>query len=457
MTHPTSQPNVTPESEAHCRDAFNAVRRYLHNPQVATSDVKALVDEFGREFPGSPLLRKLRMKYFFHRVLNGHRFRKVQPVEVGMQYMGARADAAFRPDSSDVLLISHEMSLTGAPRALLTLAIELKSKGFRPVMFTIRGGGMIAEAESHGIPVVANLQQVLKSTVFTQSEPSMLVRFMRSFPVIVYNTLETMISLSLVDVPGARRIGWIHESEGAYRDYDGNRDLDRLIARFDDIFIVGDFARSHALKRSPLAAGFRNLYYGVEALPPGIAAGSERFDDGRVHLLIAGSVGKRKGHHVLLQALAMLDRETLEAVHIHIAGDSLKPRLTRSLVKAGKGSVTYEGTMSHDALLKLFGRVDALLCPSLDDPMPIVCTEAFQLGVPVLVSDHTGTASFIRDGENGYLTTAGDPRSLADGIKRIVADRSRLRDIGAAAANIYADNFSMEEFGRRVNEIFGVK
>lgn len=40
----------------------------------------------------------------------------------------------------DVLLVSHEMSLTGAPRALLTLAVELKAVGYNPVIFALKTG-----------------------------------------------------------------------------------------------------------------------------------------------------------------------------------------------------------------------------------------------------------------------------------------------------------------------------
>jgi len=436
------------------KDAFNAIRRYLHNPQVTTADVKALCDEFCRTYHGNRLCRKLRMKYLFHRVLMGHKYHRTKPFTYGLDFMAERVQSHSAADPRDILLISHEMSLTGAPRALLTLGIALKKAGFRPAILTLRNGDLIAEAEARQIPVVADISSVLKSSIMPSDRGSELCRFIQSFPTIFYNTLEAMMLFTLIPAPGARKLGWIHEAEGAYHDFNNNNDFGKFISQFDDIFIVGDFARSHAVKRSPLAENFKNLYYGVEPLDDNICQSKHTFLDGRIHILMAGSLNRRKGHYVLAEALGMLDDATLDAIHIHVVGSALKTNLAQKLKAAGKGAVSCPGEMPHDELMRLFASMDALLCPSLDDPMPIVCTEAFQLGVAVLVSDHTGTASFIRDGKNGFLVKAGDAQSLADGIKRIVAMRNRLPQIGDAARSIYEDNFRMEAFEQHVKEIF---
>lgn len=75
--------------------------------------------------------------------------------------------------------------------------------------------------------------------------------------------------------------------------------------------------------------------------------------------------------------------------------------------------------MEHEQLLQLFANVDIALSPSLDDPMPIVCTEAMALEKGVIVSENTGTASFIENGKkNGYKVPAGDPVALAEAIEK---------------------------------------
>lgn len=438
------------------KKAFNVVKRYFHNPQVSNADARMLLDEFCRIYPGSPLLRKLRLKHLFHRILGGHKYHDVGQFALNTDMIAQRIASSKPADPRDVLLVSHEMSLTGAPRALLTLAVTLKRLGYRPVILTCRKGDLIAEADAEGITVVGDLTAVLTHMLHPSDTESQLSRFIQSFPTVLYNTIDTMISFSLIPTrSGTRKLGWIHEAEGAYSHFDGDiKGFNDFIRSFDDIFIVGDFARSHAVKHSELANRFKNLFYGVTPIDKSLFIPTQTASDGYLHMLIAGSICRRKGHHILQQALRMLDRSTLSAIRIHVVGAPMDTGIAKKLSKEDNATVICHGEMAHDELMQLFPRMDLLLCPSLDDPMPIVCTEAFQLGIPVLVSDHTGTASFIRDGENGFIVNAGDASSLADGLRRVVAKRADLKAIGAAAFEIYNNNFSFESFSKRLSQIF---
>ena len=101
----------------------------------------------------------------------------------------------------------------------------------------------------------------------------------------------------------------------------------------------------------------------------------------------------------------------------------------------------------------MFTNVDIALSPSLDDPMPIVCTEAMALEKGVIVSENTGTASFIENGKNGYKVPAGDPLALAEVIERMVLYKDKLPMLGKAARKIYDDNFTMEIFEKNIKAL----
>ena len=108
--------------------------------------------------------------------------------------------------------------------------------------------------------------------------------------------------------------------------------------------------------------------------------------------------------------------------------------------------VNYLGEMNHSDLLNFLSSVDVLLCPSLDDPMPIVCTEAMMFSKPVIVSTNTGTASFIQEGVNGYVVKAGDAEELAKAIERAVVEKDKLTEMGKQARLVYEQNFTFEKF-----------
>ena len=90
--------------------------------------------------------------------------------------------------------------------------------------------------------------------------------------------------------------------------------------------------------------------------------------------------------------------------------------------------------------------------PSLDDPMPIVCTEAMMLSKPIIVSDHTGTASLIKEGESGFVVQAGNPQSLANAIKISVNNKEKLAAMGKQARTVFEQYFTNNIFRNQVKE-----
>ena len=125
--------------------------------------------------------------------------------------------------------------------------------------------------------------------------------------------------------------------------------------------------------------------------------------------LFVGSGFERKGLAVALRALAKCAGDYCLLV---IGADK---RMGRYKALAKKLAITdrvyFLGV--KQGVSDYYGAADALLLPTLYDPFPNVCTEAFASGLPVITSDHCGAAELITDGENGYVADALDVDALA--------------------------------------------
>jgi len=125
--------------------------------------------------------------------------------------------------------------------------------------------------------------------------------------------------------------------------------------------------------------------------------------------LFVGSGFERKGLAVALRALAKCAGDCCLLV---IGADK---RMGRYKALAKKLAITdrvyFLGV--KQGVSDYYGAADALLLPTLYDPFPNVCTEAFASGLPVITSDHCGAAELITDGENGYVADALDVDALA--------------------------------------------
>ena len=102
--------------------------------------------------------------------------------------------------------------------------------------------------------------------------------------------------------------------------------------------------------------------------------------------------------------------------------------------------------------LKILKCMDFYISPSLSEGLPISLLEAFAAGVPVIATEIPGNKDILRNSAFGVLSDPGSPKSLAQGIQKMLALSERERNIIAQNAfNRVKDNFSVATM---VNETF---
>ena len=144
-----------------------------------------------------------------------------------------------------------------------------------------------------------------------------------------------------------------------------------------------------------------------------------------------------KGQDVLLEALALLDRDdvVLELVGATLPKDgryaaSLRARAARPDLS---GRVRFLGHVEDP--LDVMRDWSVAVCPSVDpEAVSLGVLEAMSIGVPVVGTDHGGIPEFL--GSAGLLVRPGDPVELATEIGRLLGDedlRGRCRAAGPVA------------------------
>ena len=140
---------------------------------------------------------------------------------------------------------------------------------------------------------------------------------------------------------------------------------------------------------------------------------------------VIGYVGRlepHKGVHVLLEAVARLDRATLR-----VAGAGPEEAALRARVaELGIGDrVELVGSVGQDQLPDFYRGLDVLAVPSLPTPGWLeqfgrVVVEAMACGVPVVASDTGALPDVV--GDAGLLVPPGDPEALATALKSLLED-----------------------------------
>jgi glycosyltransferase involved in cell wall biosynthesis len=157
-----------------------------------------------------------------------------------------------------------------------------------------------------------------------------------------------------------------------------------------------------------------------------------------LELLSVATLTPRKGHRVLVEALAGLrdlswrlccvgsttrDPDTTEALRDQIVASGLEARITLT------------GELDDTALQACYREADAFVLASQHEGYGMVLTEAIAHGLPV-VATRAGAIPETLPASAGLLVPSGDPRALEAALRRLIEDadlRSRLKK-GALAA-----------------------
>jgi len=212
--------------------------------------------------------------------------------------------------------------------------------------------------------------------------------------------------------------------------------------------------------KSDLFGGFR-----VALLPNGVD--HERFhpidhgiargilglpEDKKLILFGAGSAtsDRRKGFHLLVEALGKLESESnLDDYELVVFGAT-----------SGIGSFSmkthYLGCLQDEISMALaYAAADVFVAPSLEDNLPNTILESLSCGTPVVAFDIGGIPDMVSHKENGYLVPGFDTSELANGIRWLIEDRLRWKNLSHGARNTVTQSFTLKCSASRYLDLYG--
>ncbi len=103
-----------------------------------------------------------------------------------------------------------------------------------------------------------------------------------------------------------------------------------------------------------------------------------------------------------------------------------------------ENSIDFKGKVSRKKLPKLFKKADLLFMPSVSEPFGLVATEAAQFGLPIVMSNQSGTMEILP----GVLTAEyWDGKTFARHISMLLKHKELRKAFGKAnrkAVKIYS-------------------
>ena len=360
-----------------------------------------------------------------------------------------------------VLLVTHELSRTGAPIVVLDTAKVLVKNGFFVTVISLKEGPLIKDFLSIGVPVVIMSDmlhvQYLKSDSIHFFQKMDLDVFFNEFDLTIFVTATLFHFVERYFNSNKRVIWWIHEGSASYNLL--NSFMPKNITSNVEVVCGGEYAVSQ-LK-------LNGYHYFPTVLNYGVFDESKHYpkvnrNDLKVRFLLAGSMGVRKGQLVLLNAIKKLSDYYLEQSEFIFVGEAYKgdvvgEEITEKIKEYSKdhSNVLFLPSVSREELYKLYRTIDVLVLTSYDDPMPVVATENFMFGNICLCTTSTGTSCYIEDGVNGFVFDTGDIDQLREKIEYIINHFNELNIIKKKGRKIFDDYFDIKIFEKNILKLIG--
>lgn len=335
----------------------------------------------------------------------------------------------------DVLLVSHELTLTGAPRMLFYAAWALKLAGCFPVIVAPADGPLRAEIMKAGIVVI--IDESIRQDHF------LFERFARNFDLAIANTIDlidVVRQLSKIDI--LRTVWWLHEAQGLLE-----KPLLTCGISWERVqtLCVSHYARQfvpHAIPSTVIHNGVPDL--GDQGVVPP--------SSNKLTFVVAGTLEPRKGQDILIEAIALMPIEMRHECRFVFTGklwDGNKGFWEKAKAQAmNMPEVEYLGLLNHEDVLRLMSSSDIIVCPSRDDPFPLVVVEAAMLSKPSILSDHVGVRE-VFDEASCFVFESEDAKALAAQLAAAYERRESLSTMGQAARVVYDRDLSMKVFSER--------
>lgn len=326
-------------------------------------------------------------------------------------------------EGKSFLLISHELTYTGAPRSLLNIARYLTEGGHRVSVWSLETGDFFEEFAKLGIDVMYVKPHEIKSGYCELVKDK--------FDLVIANTvfcteaaLEFQKYIKTVLFLGeARNIKKIVS--------DFSMDVEKIKA-VENIVCVSSYAK-RALE------GFldRNDISVIHNCVEDYMHKGEPFDPEkqRIRFIVSGTVEQRKAQDLAIAAYRGLAPDLKKKASLHILGKAptWSQKYFKSL-KFGNGVFYRNEIQNRIELLEYYKKTDVIIVPSRDEACSLVALEAAMLGKALIVSSHVG-AGYVCPKE--FRFKSGDVKELQAKMEMMLKKPELIADEGKECRKLY--------------------
>ena len=334
-----------------------------------------------------------------------------------------------------VLLLTHNFTNTGSPRAVLELAKIFKKNGWTPFVVGFgHGSELRAEFKNNGIKTLKIKKYLMPFVAFIS----------RFFDLVIANTITMSKEVLYLFKHSKTPVSWwIHEA--GLIDALGEKEkslLEKALKSCYEVYAVSDYAKTFIDK---YREDIKVLNFGVNDEYPKFS-NIEKAENDKVKILMVGDIAKIKGQDIAIKAFLRLPEDYQEKCELDFIGgfgDLEYKNIVENLAGESE-NIHFLGKKDRNETLSNLNNADIVLVTSRGDSYSIAGIEALMFDKPLIISSNTGISSTVKS----YF-----PQRVYENETQLVEVLQNTIDnlaIFSDTRKIYLENFSIESFEKTV-------
>lgn len=288
-----------------------------------------------------------------------------------------------------ILLVSHEMSYTGAPRSLLNIARILHEADKKVEIWTLKDGEFRQEFEREGFQIESFPEIISEESI-------------REYEIIILNTFFNAYLIEKFQKI-TRTILYIREAHNIFNlAEDCGLNIDN-IRKAKEVICVSEYAEAF-IKRNCMPHKLWVLHNFVKDDYDGRL---NIVKDGIIHFLLSGTYERRKGFDIAVEAFMQMPEELKRITRLHIVGQM--PDWSRNFweqlsEKYDERIIEHGEIIDASERLALYRQMNVFVIPSRDEACSLVALEGAMLGKALIISENVGAQYLDRNKGSIYPT-----------------------------------------------------
>ncbi len=150
----------------------------------------------------------------------------------------------------------------------------------------------------------------------------------------------------------------------------------------------------------------------------------DQLDPAKFNFLYVGRWDKKKGLDDLIKAFGLV-KNKLPSVNLHILGWGSFEKKMKKLIEELKleEQIKIVGRVSTTMVANYIKQSDCVTIPSKSDSIPLVFSEALQMGTPLIVTDVGDMGSLVKRFKLGKVVPPGDTQKLAQAMIEFACEK----------------------------------